>query len=99
MLPPQALQVIKDESRTLANETVLLSLITLLCAEDKTLAGAMVGDLERLGTDRKILRLYAKFASQFGNEAGQAFREAFGEKINALGSTIAASVPCKWNDI
>lgn len=48
MLPPEVLQLIKDEARTLGNEMVLMSLVTLLCAEDETLAESMADDLEKI---------------------------------------------------
>lgn len=101
MLEPNVVQTLRDDARTLANEQILLSLVTLLCAEDKTLAEAMIGDLERLGSDSDILRTHARFESQFGLEASQAFRKRFTEKINALGFRIAVGMGDRdrWIDI
>ena len=96
---PEIDQLVRDEANRLALETILLDFILVTCAADNSLAEAMVGDLERLGTDRQVQRVFSKFASDFGTEASQTFLQEFREKVNSIGSQIAAGVPCSWNDI
>lgn len=52
-----------DESNRQRMETKMLhpvELVTQLCADDKTLAEAMVGKLERVGTDTLVIRAQTK---------------------------------------